>query len=526
MELRTILDTLSRSSAQAVSTLEGKYNTTDSINTYLYVETPIERDFRQALEQIQPPNYILFLCGSSGDGKSEILTRSYERYHMRLQFHLDATHSFQPDRNAVQTLDDVFSKHKQIGQPLVVGINIGMLANYAEEGSQEHADIICSIRAFLDKKETTPHHQFLNFEDYPKFELVDNTFDSPFIEALLQKLTTPSETNPFYVAYRREAEASDDKLLTNFQILQFPVVQKVIIQLLLKVHLKYDQFLTTRTILDLIHHLLVGPGYLFDNLFARHSSDLTTALTHFDPCTIRSREIDLFLIQHSLGIKEPAFDLFRHELCSWINLDELQPSSWVRLFYVLQQIDIGNNYHRRFQQDFRSDLYDAYISIWLLHQRYEGGPEQRRSLRDFYQDLINALFRFANRFAPALSDQESLFLGEYNGYVLSTPAKVSVNFRKIPEHRSQRLGYFNACLRIENEDMPPISVNANFLELILKINNGYRPNKHDKNTILILENVISDINRSVRDSSRLHISTGRERWTLINEDDEEIIVER
>jgi DNA phosphorothioation-dependent restriction protein DptF len=144
-----MLETLSRSSAQAVRTLENTHTTTDSANNYLYVETAIERDFRQALERAHSPDHILFLCGSSGDGKSEILTRSYERYHTRMQFHLDATHSFQPDRNAVQTLDEVFSTHKQAGKPLVVGINISMLANYAQEGSEEHADIIRSIHAFL-----------------------------------------------------------------------------------------------------------------------------------------------------------------------------------------------------------------------------------------------------------------------------------------------------------------------------------------------------------------------------------------
>ena len=117
MNFRTMLDTLSRSSAQAVRTFDNTQGTAGTVKEYLYVETSIEHAFHQALEQVDSAAHILFLCGSSGDGKSEILIRSYARYQTRFQFHLDATHSFQPDKNAIQTLDDVFSRHKHQGQP-------------------------------------------------------------------------------------------------------------------------------------------------------------------------------------------------------------------------------------------------------------------------------------------------------------------------------------------------------------------------------------------------------------------------
>jgi DNA phosphorothioation-dependent restriction protein DptF len=525
MKLRKMLDTLSRSSAQAVRTLENKHSAADGVKDYLYVETPIEHNFRRALEGVHSPDQIIFLCGSSGDGKSEILARYYERYKVHIHFHLDATHSYQPDRNAIQTLDEVFSKHKRSSKPLVVGINVGMLANYAEEGHEEHDDIIHSIRSYLEGEDAAHNHNFINFEDFPKFEPFANTFVSTFIKNLLQKLTVATEDNPFFISYQEAVKDSEDRLLSNYRLLQFQEVQEVIIQTLLKVHLKYDQFLTARAILDLIYHLLSGPGYLFDNLFTSHSSDLTTALTHFDPCTTRSREIDLFLIQASLGIQDEDFEMFKQALRSWLNPDELTPGSWIRLFYLLQDIDTGNNYHQRFRQDFRNDLFEEYITIWLLHYYYRGDQEQRRRLRAFYNKLNAALFRFANRYVPELSNKRRLFLGDYNGYILSTPTEIEVNLSRIPAYRPTRLGDFNACLRLGDEDLPPIPISANFLELILKINKGYRPNKHDKNTIVILEEVLSDINRKVRDSNRLHISKGRENWTLINENDEEIIVE-
>jgi DNA phosphorothioation-dependent restriction protein DptF len=315
MHFRQLLDTLSRASAQAVRTLGNRQSASSGVTEYLYVETAIERDFHQALEDGTAPASILFLCGSSGDGKSEILTRYYERYNGHFLFHLDATHSFRPEQTAIQTLDDVFSHHKQTGVPLIVGINIGMLGNYAEDGSAAHADIIAAIRAFLRGKATGEQYRFLNFEDYPKFVPADMYFTSPFIQALLQKLSAATAANPFYAAYQQEGGRDNtERLHANFRLLQRQEVQEIIIQTLLHVQLRYDQFLTTRTILDFMHHLLTGPGYLFDNLFSGHSSELNTALTHFDPCTLRSRAIDLFLIQNSLGITEPEFTAFQQAL--------------------------------------------------------------------------------------------------------------------------------------------------------------------------------------------------------------------
>jgi DNA phosphorothioation-dependent restriction protein DptF len=91
MHFRQLRDTLSRASAQVVRTLGNRQSASSGVTEYLYVETPIEHDFHQALEHSTAPASILFLCGSRGDGKSAILTRYYERYNGRFLFNLDAT---------------------------------------------------------------------------------------------------------------------------------------------------------------------------------------------------------------------------------------------------------------------------------------------------------------------------------------------------------------------------------------------------------------------------------------------------
>ncbi len=206
MTLRQLLAQLSRSSAEAVRTLGNL--TGNPVKDYLSIDTPIERDFHRCIEAANAPETVIFLCGSSGDGKSEILTKCYKKFEEKCQFHLDATHSFQPDMSAIQTLDQQFTDHKSKKQPIVVGINIGMLGNYAEEGAAEHKDIIESIQYFLnDKQDQLPaHHIFLNFEDYPKFEPKEDGVSADFLEELLVRITKKSDDNPFYQAWLEEKD--------------------------------------------------------------------------------------------------------------------------------------------------------------------------------------------------------------------------------------------------------------------------------------------------------------------------------
>jgi DNA phosphorothioation-dependent restriction protein DptF len=220
---RDTVDLLAKSSPEAVTTLRSKPSSGRELKEYLYVQTDIERDLRQLLDDSSDPKRIVFLCGSSGDGKSEILCRVFNQYQDVFEFHLDATHSFSPDKDAIETLNNCFHRHKVSNRPLVMGINIGMLGNYLAGGSEEHDDIKKSIDAFLQENHSSAHHIFLNFEDYPKFRLDDNKAQSPFISALLDKITAESEQNPLYRAF--SVETSDDYLYANYCLLQFPEVK-------------------------------------------------------------------------------------------------------------------------------------------------------------------------------------------------------------------------------------------------------------------------------------------------------------
>ena len=525
LNFRDMLDLLSKSSPEAVSTLHSKQSPARKFKEYLYVRPPIEQDLCKLLDDSSDPKRIIFLCGSSGDGKSEVLSRVFNKYNGAFNFHLDATHSFSPTKDAIETLDEQFRQHKESRRPLVVGINMGMLGNYSVAGSDSHSDITDSISVFLRKDESSLHHIFLNFEDYPKFELDGDDVTSPFILKLLDKITNKSKKNPLYQAFL--SEDPDSLVHANYRLLQMPEVRDRLVQVLLQVRLKFDQFLTARTILDFIHQILTGSGPIFDNLFTGQGSDLALALRHFDPCTVRSRRIDLFLIQRSVGIIDQEFDRFRGILPPWITTNDMAAGSWIRLFYLLQDVDIGNNFHQQFAEDFRNELFEQYLKVWILHRHYTGDQEQKPQLRNFYnQQLIEALLRFANRFAPELTKNGELLLNVHNNYTLSVRANLGVSLKRIMDHKPKRLGHFSACIRLGDLDLAPIEITVNYFELILRIIRGYRPNKHDKNNIVMFEEMIEEAIRQARRTTSLQLHWGQEQRTLINETEEnEIRVE-
>lgn len=533
MQFARLIGILARSSAQAVSTLHLQQTSAGSqievaAKEYLYVATPVESELLKQIEANRDKKVIIFLCGSSGDGKSEILTRYYRKYGNEFLFHLDATHSFSPDKTAIATLNEKFSEYKNSDRSMVVGINTGMMGNYVEEGSEEHVDIRTSMRCFLDEKESAPEHIFVSFDRFSKFEFSGQRFASPFIEKLLYRLTEARPDNPFWTAYSQDVEQGiRDTTHVNYELLALPSVQRVVVETLLKARLKFDQFLTSRGILDFIHHLVGGKGLLFDNLFEASGNDLVKRLEHFDPCNIRSRDIDRFIVQQSIRMPSIEFAAFKQAFATKFQLrSELSVTSWLRAFYVLQGVSIGNNFHRSFQDDFGHPVVDRYIETWSLHQQYDGQPELRIALNKFYkEDLIEALKLFMNRFFPVLTESSRIYLSRLNDVVVATELDIKQNLAKIARSdcKSNREVYFLAHLKVNDRELPPLPININFFELILNIKKGYRPNKHDKNSVVILDELISEITTISKHNKVIYLYDQDEIVKLVYEADDDQI---
>ncbi len=524
LNLAQALSILSKSSPYAVSTeREQNQDLLADYKSYIYIKTDIEADFKQALLSAKKDE-IIFLCGSSGDGKSEILTQYSQKHKTTHDFHLDATHSFNPSQTAIHALDERFSQFKENDKPLVIGINIGMLGNYAEEGADQHNDVKASIKAFLENKtyDIPQNHTFLDFERYPKFTLGHEVSTSDFAAQFLARLTQQTLDNPFYALYDSEVKKSGHSTLTaNYALLGLDSVQKNIIALLLKARLIKDQFLTARALLDFVFQILAMDGYLFDNLFSGADNELLEHIQSFDPSNLHTRKIDEFVLQFGLGIEAEGFTQLKEQVKSLGVFDVSNAASYLRMVYLLKDEEqFANDYVNELKADFDNSLVEQYANTWLLHSEFDGSGMQKKDLNKFYKDiLIAAIHRYCNRNSPTL-DKDQFFISEYNGFKTAAELEVKSDFTAIKTQGVSKIGSFNAYIRADDNALLPIPISINLFELLEKINQGYRPNKHDKNAVLLLDEVIEQIIAVANEKSTLFILKNDKRYKIVNEDDE------
>jgi len=528
LTLRDALSVLFKASPFSVKTLSEKpRDSLDEAKEWLYIEQDIERDFRKKLSSLARGT-VVFLCGSSGDGKSEILARCQEQYRGNIRFHLDGTHSFSPHQSAIDALNQLFDASQTDDKPLVVGINIGMLANYGKEGAFRHSSIKGAIEKFLDGESAGPGFYFFDFENYPKFQFnVDSASSySKFTKQIFQRLTEPSNKNPFYaLSQKDERERRNPELLANYKLLGLDCVQDAIITNLFKVRLIKDQFITTRALLDFIYQLLVGNKYLPDNLFGTSDNELIQRMGDFDPAILHTRALDQFVLRYELELPNPELSDFMECLRGKGLMVEVQgvveggAATLIRLFYLLQDLSIGNDFHLQFRDDFEETLLGEYAKVWLLHNDYDGSNETKLALRPFYgNELVGGIYRYANRNAPWLQKGE-VFLGKSGALQLAAPIDVKVDFASIQKMAKPSVSRFWASLKVSDKTLDPIAINLNLFELISKLNRGYRPNKYDKNAVVLLDEVIEQVREVAKQSNILKFYENGHCYTAQLDDD-------
>ncbi|MDV5138664.1 DNA phosphorothioation-dependent restriction protein DptF [Chimaeribacter arupi] len=539
--LRKALSVLAKSSSFSVTTVtQRQKDEFDQLKEQLFVKQDIEADLQRHLD-VAKPGEIIFLCGSSGDGKSEILTRCQSVPHnqQRFKFHLDATHSFAPQQSAIEALNELFREHHPQSHPLLIGINTGMLANFAREGAECHQEIRSAIDSFLLKQqdESRPYQNinctFFDFEQYPKFNFDENKKYSPFIKKLLSNLTCDDDSNLFQFIFRRDELINPDlKEVANFKLLCMSGVQDVLITQLFKTRLIKDQFVTTRTLLDFIHHLLMGPDYLFDNLFNNLENDLIRKVSDFDPAKLHTYELDQFILRYELGLPDPELDDFLialeklHIKFDRQNVKVGDAASLIRLFWLLQYESLGNDYHRKFSAFFDETIFESYSKIWHLHKNYTANPEQKKSLNRFYSfELIAGIQRYANRKAPELSTQrDEFFLGEFGGVKITAPVALKPDWDAILRKNTAYPTYFNIHLKVGENSLLPFRIGLNLFELLTKLNNGYRPNKYDKSAIVLLDEMVELIAEQAKSSSEIKFYEGAQKVYSARADDDMITI--
>eukprot|EP00493_Phyllostaurus_siculus_P027843 UN28191 len=65
--------------------------------------------------------------------------------------------------------------------------------------------------------------------------------------------------------------------------------------------------------------------------------------------------------------------------------------------------------------------------------------------------------------------------------------------------------FFNAHLKLQDKKFK-LPININLLSLLININNGYRPNKHDKNSVILLDELAAEIVQQAKAAKEIVIT--------------------
>ena len=531
LSLRQALSVLSKSSSYAVSTdTELSDSELDSLKKCLYVTTDIEEAFANKLCDLAPGS-ILFLCGSSGDGKSELLTKYKKKHAHYVDFHLDATHSFGTKTSAIQTLDELFTKSKKSGRTLVVGVNVGMLGNYEKEGREEHSDIKTAIGQFLkiNANIEDEYCSFLSFESFPKFVLENAGVRAKFFQSILNRVVRDDYSNKFNDYFKAESGSKKEAvLISNFLLLRDRLIQKKVVELLLLARIKRDQFITARMLLDFIYCILTGPGYLFDNLFNGGDNELLAVISEFDPAIIRDKTIDEFILHHNLQLHESEFHSCMQEISKKYefknSVSSEEASSLVRLFYILKYTQLKTSYLGNFNDSLDDEGLELYKELWAAHKEFDGSQASKKGLKKYYENTIKPAIRlYINRNQPGLPKNE-YFLSSHGKNFLSTEIDIAIDYDAIEKDECDDISHFNLHLKIAGEPLKAIPVSVNLLTLMMDISLGYRPNKHDKNSVVLLEDLACHIVSLGISSPILKLNAGEKSIQIKNTSDGDIEV--
>jgi DNA phosphorothioation-dependent restriction protein DptF len=532
VNLQDALGVLSKSSKYSVSTLRTD-NTVDELQElkdHLYITPDIQVEFEGALEDaLKRPhtNSIICLCGSSGDGKSEILTQLYKRFSNSIDFHLDATHSNSQHKSAIDCLDEKFDEFKLSNKPLAIGINIGMLQKFIKQGNERHNDIKESFEEYFKNRHIKGFEarniSFYDFECYPRLSFSFSKITSDFVSNFLSKLTEETQDNPFYRYYLLENK-TNSYLAKNFEVLSLPSFQNRLIELFGLARLMEEQFLIPRIFVDFIYQILTmeNEDGIVGNIFTRFDNEFSQCFIKIDPINIRSQALDSFYLEYTTQTLSSEVQDDINTLSSLANF-KLTPEGVVRAAYLLEEEALKSSLADFSKESYLQESLTNYLSLINIFQKDELTSEDEDLCLNIVEELIvNSALEYSNRLLPSKVDG-FIVSRKLKDYSICNKVNIQADLDWIENHKLTSTDIIPIPLIINNEPVYIFKIDLNTMIQVVYISNGFRPNRQNLETIAKFDELISHIvDRTIKTESMklisnnktISVSKNRRRYTV------------
>lgn len=526
------LSKLKESSKEAVEGL----NTFSKFKKYMHVNRDAQNELQDIILEANKAEkaQLILVCGSVGDGKSHIISYFKNKYPDvmgNFTLHNDATESLEPNKTSMDTLNDIldnFSDEKieTSTEKLILAINLGTLNNFIDS---EYGKRFTVLQKYVESKkileksiienrfDSSSNIQFINFSDYNLYTLKDGKVQSKYIKELINKITNPSEVNDFYNSYKENCSNCKNKdkcpIKANYELISEDNVQNAIVDLLVQCIIKKKIIISTRALLNFMYDLIIARSYidvnspmfkdkigklkneeyinsLTPNIIFDHKelSFIFNALSTLDPLNVRNEKVDDFIIKfnNSTELIE-FFDQYIDypkgyiEKINNVNFDELEGRRiktnllklFIRSYYLCGKGDLFS---------LNDEVYENFIKYLYFWNKGD-----KAKLIGLYGEIKDGILKWNGE---AEKNHINIFVGKTQvKYKVSEKLELKADTSSLPINKDSELIKFLTEMEIrykgDNLDTScSIDIDYSLYDLLIRVGNGYRPNKKDKNNFI------------------------------------------
>jgi len=163
------------------------------------------------------------------------------------------------------------------------------------------------------------------------------------------------------------------------------------------------------------------------------------------------------------------------------------------------------------------------VHLVAIHKAYDN--ENKKAIQAFYKEIKGAILFYVNKKIPTLSKKGLLTLSNTKTVTTAVPVEIAPNWSEIKAYTSKSFSHFPLFLKVNSAALIEIEITLNMLIMINLINSGYRPNKHDRNTIILFDELIQLIIEKATDSNEIILILDNKKVRFKNIEDEIEVVE-
>lgn len=557
------LKKLKESSKEAVENI----TSFSEFKNYMHVKRNVQDELFNIIEKSSKSDSskLILVCGGVGDGKSHIISyfkNNYLDMMSEFEIHNDATESFEPGKTSIDTLNDVLKDFNDdnilhSNKKIILAINLGALSNFIDSKYQENFK---NLKQYVEDKkildvdisdnsyEEESNFQFINFSDYHIYSLTEEKAKSQYVEDIINKIVQDDERNIFKNSYKSNCQNCDINykcpIKINYEMLMKESVKEKLIDVLIECVVKDKLIVSTRSLLNFIYDFIVNTELdnknneelkvyidkisceqfikciFVSNLFEhRELSQILNSLNKIDPINSISEDLDNIIIK--LNITEDIAGVFN----SYLNIDgnnyleslmsknDVIEDEKMKLKTKTEQnylIDSLINMFIRLNIFIPRENLNLNDKIYLEYMKnlYYWNIGDIDNIENLYSDVKVAIYNWNGE---ALDGRINISVGKNQmRYKISQKLNLEADLSNIKVNESEELLKFNPSLIIgyeseENGINYKIDIDFNLYELLMRIKNGYRPNKNDKYNYINFVEFINKIQKLGSQNKEIYI---------------------